>query len=234
MSKKHPQSGRRTRRWPSAVVVAGLMAAALAGAGGCNLMLGAMSATEGSQARPAAFTLPAEAATVLFIDDPGNVLPARSLRDLLGERAERELLQQGCVKTAIQSRLLTAQVRRDDLTKPMSVVDLGKSVDAKTVIHVLIMEFGLSVDGQTYSPVVRASVRVVDVPTQTVIFPKNTPWFDLIAAMPVQAGQAPTSSAGVAQAQRDLAVFGGLSVAQLFYDHVESTNPKSLDEARKR
>lgn len=202
--------------------------------GGCNLGATLLSATEGSQTRPAAFTLDSDAPTVLFIDDPGNVLPSRSLRDIIGEKAERELLERNAVKTAIQSRLLTAQVRRDDLTRPMTVVELGKSVEAKTVVHVLVMEFGLSQDGQSFSPAMRAWVRVVDVPTQKVIFPTNKPWFDLVAALPVQPGQAPQGSAGVAQAQRDLAAFAGLSVAQMFYTHTASTNPRTLDEARNR
>lgn len=215
----------------ASVVAALCMAGAL---GGCNLGEGAFSALEGSRLRPAAYTLDSSATTVVFIDDPGNVLPSRSLRDIIGDRAERELLEHDCAKTVIQSRLLTAQTRRDDLTRPMTVAELGRSVDAKTVIHVLLVRFALTADGQSFTPLVQAWVRVIDVPTERVIYPAEKPWHDLVATMPAQLSTAPTNSAGVAQANRDLATFAGLSVAQLFYTHSANTNPQSLDEARKR
>lgn len=200
----------------------GAMLIALGGAalvGGCNYFAAGYLLVHGPPKYPAQHELDASRATVVFVDDRANRLPRRSLRQRVGEAAEQSLLENKAVKDAIASRGAILAANQERFSEPMSLVEIGRSVGASVLISVVVDGFTLSVDGQTFAPMANVRVKVVDVESGERLWPEEPQGKAITAQMPQQQGSMPRDRAEVLRAQEQLAVWTGVRVAQLFYEH---------------
>lgn len=217
-------------RWlPTAVALAALTTAA-----GCNLVAGAYLIASGPEKTPAVATLPKERSAVILIDDRANVVPQRSLRDMIGKTAEEEILKEQLVKEMVAARLATAVLARERYGQPMGIAEIGQAVQADVVIYVSMTNFSLSEDGTTITPFASANVKLIESKTGTRLSPPETDPADshpLIVRLPAQTN---TAGAGGATAQQhmmqDLARLTGIYLSRMFYDAEKITAPRSLDD----
>lgn len=202
-------------------------------AGGCNIagpFVAVMAGPEGYKAR---YVLPKEQVAVVFVDDRTNVAPTRSVRELVGLTAERALLKSGVVKDMVQSRLVLSTLRSERMGEPMTIAQVGRSVQARVVIYATLDSWSLSPDGQTFSPKADLRVKVVDAETSARLWPGGDEQADgyaqLSVAVPPQSRAAPTTTAATAEAHLELARWVGLRLAQMFYDHGPEEVPEKFN-----
>jgi hypothetical protein len=202
-----------------------LLAACLAAAtlASCNILGPAGYFILGPEKAPAMYELDPARSAVVFIDDRSSKVPDRSIRTLIGQTAERDLLERKVVQEVISSEGLASVVARERFGQPMGIAEIGEAVGAKTIIYATIDEFTLAADGNTFAPRTTIRVKVLDTESKQRLWPKEDPgWFEMIVQMPERQGLAPQSPAEVQEAQRLIASRTGAAIAKLFYKH-EST-----------
>jgi len=197
-----------------------LVFGAMAALPGCNIIVPAAYIIEGPPTIDAEFTLP-DRRTVVFIDDTRNELPRTSLRTRMGDRVSTILLDDGLITRAIASTEAMQVARRFDTeAKRLSIWQVGEEIGAETVIHVKIVGFSLSPDGQTPRPVADAEVKVIDVAGMKRIFPEHGDIARPVnAQLREQSLDGYRSSAGRRQMEDLLADELGKAVANLFREH---------------
>ncbi|QOI99561.1 MAG: hypothetical protein HRU70_03325 [Phycisphaeraceae bacterium] len=210
---------RRPRRGVPRILSA--LAFGLAGltGGGCNIAAPVLFIIEGPPKKVAAHTLDPKAATVVLVDDPANRLPSRSLRSDIAQQAERVLLDEDVLVDIIDARDAMRVTAGDRYGKLTSISEVGAAVGASIVIYVRIEAFQVSADGVSYSPLIGANVKVIDVATQERVWPEEYDGAELRVQMREPPGEAPKSLAERAEINRKMAQELGLAVAQLFYEH---------------
>lgn len=203
----------------AALVIAGA-AAALVPAG-CNIIVPAAYILEGPPKIDAAFTLPAEKRTVVFVDDTRNHLPRTALRTRIGDKVATLLLEQVIVTEAISSADAMQVARRYDTeSKRLAIAQIGEEVGAETMIYVKIESFLLSPDGVTPRPVAEVTVKVLDIAAAKRIFPEQgDEGAKVVAQLREQQLEAYKSSAGRRDMEDALADEVGSDVAGLFFAH---------------
>ena len=93
--------GSPMKRTIQTVVTLALVAAAGAALGSCNIVGPAAYIIGGQPKVEAQFAL-SDRPTVVFVDDPENILPDRSLRRLIGDRVAQELMVKKRVSITIR------------------------------------------------------------------------------------------------------------------------------------
>ncbi|MBL8991049.1 MAG: hypothetical protein JNJ48_05665 [Phycisphaerae bacterium] len=195
--------------------------AALVLLAGCNILGPAGYFLVGPEATPAVFRLDPEKTAVVFVDDRANQVPTRSTREIIGRVAEEDMLANGAVKDMVQSRRVQTVIAAERSGRPLGIVEVGQAVQAKTVVYAVVERFVLSEDGQTYAPVASLRVKVIDVETDSRLFPvpdAGDEYYNLVIRVPVQTGSPPTTSAGLTTAYQDLARWTGRALGRMFYD----------------
>jgi hypothetical protein len=202
-------------------------AISLAGLSGCNIVAPAYYLIHGPEKAPKVYALDKTKTTVIFIDDRANKIPRRALRISVGDEAEKTLLKQKTVKDMVSSQSALAAAGNDHSDKPLSVTEIGEAVKAQVVIYATVDAFSLSGDGTTFAPFMKMRVRVVDVASDTRLFPPDDPkGYQLTSKMPASAHDIPTGTSARYQAEDELAKYAGVELAQLFFDHEPSHNTK--------
>lgn len=191
----------------------------MAVAQGCNIVAPAAYIIHGPEKVPALYELDEERPTVVFIDDRGNRLPRRSMRQSIGEAVQQTLLSKKALKDVIDTRAALTVSNQDKAGQAMSIVDLGKAVKAEVVIYATVDGFTLSSDGQSYSPAAALRVKVIDVAADKRIWPDEPAGHPLTLNFPARTSDVPKTSAEVRAAEDELARLIGMSVAQLFYKY---------------
>lgn len=196
---------------------------------GCNIVGPAYYLVHGPEKVKKSFTLDKKKSTVVFIDDRANHVPRRALRVIMGEEAEKTLLKERVVQDMItaQSAMTAAGSDRDG--KPMSVTEVGESVKAQIVIYATIDAFFLTGDGTTLSPTIDMRVRVIDVASDTRLWPEDPKGKFIRSRLIARADPMPTDTTGRYKIEDELAKLAGLEIAQLFYDHEPIRGPKVPD-----
>ncbi len=194
--------------------------AALACLPGCNVLGPIFLMVHGPEKQPRQYALDPKRSVVVFVDDRSNVLPRRSLRQMIGEAAQKQLIASGEVQNVIDCRGALAAAARDKFDQPQSIVDIARSVQAEILIYASIEQFTLSADGQSMSPEASVWVKVIDAVSEKRLWPEDEKSGKRIAIHPqFEQGFVPKSQADVAKAENAVAERLGIAIAQLFYEH---------------
>jgi len=191
----------------------------------CNIVGAGYVLLHGPPTIPPEYTLDKTRTTALLIDDRSGVLPRRILTQQIAQSVESALLDKKLVDDLISSRATRMIASQEQHDKPISLQQIARGVGADVLIDVTIDAFSLSPDGQTFAPTSTARVKVFDAETGERLWPEQREGFTRTIRMPTQQGSAPTSRTELLEAQRTLASWTGIGVAQLFYKR-ERTDDK--------
>jgi len=212
--------------------IIGILAGCATGMHGCNVLGPIAYIVHGPPKIDAVYTLDPDRATVIFVDDVGSRLPSRSVRGEVASSAQKYLLREECLKDLIDYRPALLAASSDRSGTILSIIEIGESVKADVIVYVMIEDFGISPDGQSFSPFAYARVKVLDVKTQKRIWPADERGHPVRMPPNPQTTTAPTTVGGRLESSRLLAAELGQAVAQLFYDH-EANNAAGKEDLRK-
>ncbi len=195
---------------------------------GCNILgPGLYLVSDGRE--PAMYKLDPKRSAVVFIDDRSSVLPTRALRDRIAKAAEKQILSEKLLDVdLISSDSLQQVVLAERFSKPRSIAEIGRAVQADQVIYATVDSFTLSPDGAQFSPTATLRVKVIDAKNDARLFPPDTapgagggkdPAYPLTIPEKVLATGLPRSTAEVTKAQQELADNLGRKLGELFFKH---------------
>jgi hypothetical protein len=213
----------------SSTVLMGLLMLGSLLLSGCNVVGPAALLVHGPEKTKKVHTLDAEKVTVIFIDDRENKVPRRAMRIAMMQEAESQLLAKKVVKDMVAGQSALVAAGNDRSGRPVPIGEIGRAVEAQTVIYATIDEFTLLPDGQTYAPTVRMRVKVVDVATDTRVWPVDPAGHSVFVRPKLTSRDAPTSIAGRYEAEEELAKLAGVYLANLFHDHERPRGAKIPD-----
>lgn len=221
----------RPRR-AAALLGAALLCAMALPTGGCNYVAAGAYLVHGPPKTPAQYKLNGDRRTVVFVDDRTSATPRRSLRQTIGEAAERALIAYAKVDAAktIPSQAALRVSAQDRAAEQMSVIDIGRMVGAEVVVYVTVDRFALSPDGVTYQPTAIGRVKVFDTTTNARLFPIDGAGASVFANIPTSGAEFPSSGSERARAEDVLAAAFGERVAKVFYEHESDSLSGSLDD----
>jgi hypothetical protein len=205
-----------------------LLAGALFAVPGCNYLAPAVILLTPPPSRDAQYTLDKSRVTVIFVDDPQNKVPRRSLRQIMGQTAEQTLISKGVMPAnmLIPSQAALQLTSRESESAKYSIVDVGRTLGAEVVVYARIEGFGLTSDGVTLKPYAVAQVRVLDAKNNMRLWPEAGTDFPVIYQGSQQVGEAPKGASERAQAERALAERLGLEIARTFFKYeIERESP---------
>ncbi len=220
-----------TRRSLSRLAVTGT--AALAGtltilAGGCNI-LGPGLYLVSDDRTPAAHKLDPKRPAVIFIDDRNSILPTRVLRERIAKAAEKEILEAKLLEVdLISSDSLQQVVSAERFSRPRSIAEIGRAVQAEQVIYATVDAFSLSPDNSQHAPSATLRVKVIDATNDTRLFPPEStnapgggkdPAFTITIQERVRATPIPRTTAEIIREQQELADELGRRLGTLFFKH---------------
>lgn len=210
------------------VLCGGLLAFVSAGLAGCNWFAAGYLLIHGGPKNPRVFELDKEHTTVLVIEDPRGVVPRRALRYEMAERAVGDMLDQRLVTNMIGSRSALDAIAAENPQERKTIAELGQSLGADVVVWVGVEQFMLSQDGQTFQPSASMRMRVIDVASDSVLYPTDdAKGYPLVVAPPPNTGEIPTTRSAMNQAERELALLAGRAIAELFYEKERSRAARS-------
>ena len=198
-----------------AVIIAVLLPLCISG---CNIVGPIAYFAHGPQKVPALHKLQKSRPTVVFVDDRANLIPRRSLKITIAESAQQALMAHGALNDVIDAGTAIRVASAEKYGEPMTIVDIGKSVGAEVVIYARVDAFSLTRDGQSYSPIATASVKVIDVTTEERLWPPEFEGYQRGLPDMSEARYLPTSAAERVQAEEDLARKLGVAIADMFYE----------------
>jgi hypothetical protein len=196
----------------------------------CNYLVPAAYMIDGPPSIEAQYTLP-DQKTVVFVDDRTNILSRTQLRAVIGDKVSTDLMGKNLVTETISSRDAISIARKDEsMEKPMPISEIGQRVGAVTIIYVQIREFALSEPGGLARPSALASVKVIDVPARSRLYPAPSELTgQLVTTNMREVGtELYQSTAGRRQIEDALAAEIGAEVAKLFYKHEKVELGKNL------
>ena len=208
------------------------MAASVAGMHGCNIVGPIAYIVHGPGKVNALHTLDPKPATVIFVDDVNSRLPSRSVRGEIAGSAEKYLIREECLKDVIDYRSALQAASSDRTGMTLSITEIAQAVKADVIVYVRVEDFGISPDGQSYSPFAYVRVKVMDAKTQKRIWPEDERGHPLELRPNPQSTDTPTTVGARLEASRLLAAEVGHAVAQLFYTH-EAMNAAGKDDMKK-
>ncbi len=191
---------------------------------GCNIVGPAAYIIEGPPTVDAVHEL-ADVPTIVFIDDRHNVVSPISLRKVIADRVSQDLMVQKVLSenNALSSQDATAvAMQRERNSSILSIEEIGKSVGAKQVIYVEMLQFQGTPDGFTPRPMAMSRVKVINIEHRKRVFPPED------ALQPSREVQAMTreidpglyaTRSGLLKIYEALAIEAGSEVGRLFYKH---------------
>jgi len=206
---------------PTRLTLSCIAAAASLAVAGCNIFAPAYFIVAGPGNVDREYELDKNARTVVFVDDPSSRIATRRIRVAIGEAAQDEIVRQRLLDdgNVIDARAALAATSRDRDDAPLSIAEIGRAVEADTVIYVLVTGFDatpVSADSRAFAEL---RVKVIDCATAERLWPlDNEAGYPLRVTLPIDAGViGATSRSEALQAQRALAERTGLAVSQLFH-----------------
>ena len=215
MNHDKPIGPRVARSSAALASLCALMAVTMAG---CNIFGPVFLLAHGPPKIYREHTLDKEKKVAILIDDPGARIPRTQLRIIMGEEAEQILLKKNLVGDAISARSTIAVAAQARGGEPPSITAIGRTVGADHVIWVGIESFSLTSDGQTYEPTVTATVKVIDVASDSRIWPATGPGYPLVIKRSMRTRDPPKTRSEAEQVHIELSKFFGRGIAELFYD----------------
>jgi len=195
-------------------------------AAGCNIVTPVAYAIEGPWQIDAEYTLPKKK-TVIFVDDPRNILPRTALRTAIGDAVSFDLMERGHLESTVASRDAIAVARSGsagNAQKLMTVEAVGKALDCAQVIHIQPTVFDLTgrTDDRGIRPTAIVQVKVLDLEMRVRTYPAAQSMPDgreVTAIIREESSDGLRTRAGRTQIEDQLARKIALEVAQLFYQH---------------
>lgn len=182
---------------------------------------------------PAVHRLDPKRSVVVFVDDRRSVLPTRLIRQRISTAAEQRILSETLVEARVISwESLQSVVTAERFSKPLSIAEIGRAVEAEQVIYATVDQFALTPDGLQFAPSARMRVKVIDATTGDRLFPKAGDGggaeaaYTLGIAEKVRAAGLPKSNAERMKAEQELADELGRRLGELFFKH-SSRDPNS-------
>ncbi len=226
-----PRAAIFRRTIPLAMLVAGVSCVLT----GCNF-LGPGLYIVSDDRTPASYKLDPKRPAVVFIDDRNSVLPARVLRDRIARSAEKQILEAKLLEVdLISSESLQQVVVAERFSRPRSIAEIGRAVQAEQVIYATVDSFALSPDNTQHAPTATMRVKVIDAVHDTRLFPADgsaeigggkDPACTLTIAEKTRATALPRSTAEIIREQQELADELGRRLGTLFFKHA-SRDPDS-------
>lgn len=217
-------------RSPRVWRVGGLTAslAMLGTVAGCNI-LGPAGYLVSDDRTPAAHRLDPKRTAVVFVDDRNSVLPTRALRQRIAAAAEKEILGAKLLDAdVISSESLQQVVMAERFSRPRSIAEVGRAVQADQVIYAAVDSFTLSPDGSQHAPSAKLRVKVIDAKNDARLFPPDDstsgaggkdPAFTVSIEERVRATPLPRSTAEVMKEQQEVADELGKRLGSIFFKH---------------
>lgn len=193
---------------------------------GCNYVAGAMLVIEGPPKIPKVTDMPKGRSLVVFIDDPKNRVPRRSLRELAARAAEEDIIRKkltgaGEVYGSIAAFRVAATERYG---QPMAIADIGRAVGAELVLYVRVEDWTLAREVGTVSPAVQARVKIIDALANKRVWPgDDAGGFIMQANLPIKMDLPPSSMDERQALENRVAQRFGLEISRLFYEHERET-----------
>jgi len=207
---------------PVLLVLTALMVGLLAG---CNLVAAAYFVAKGPPKVPSVYELQPERSTVVYLDDRANRLPRRNLRQSITGQIEKTLLENEAVIDVIASRGAMIATSSESFDEPMSLVEIGQAVGAEVLIWITVDTYTLTPDQVSFVPTARIRVKVIDVVTGDRLWPApGQPLTPIVFSMKQQQGTVPTTRGEMLKAYEQLAVYSGIGIAQMFFEHDTMTS----------
>jgi hypothetical protein len=195
-------------------------------AAGCNIVTPVAYAIEGPGQIDAEFEL-ARKKTVVFVDDPRNILPRTALRTALGDAVSFDLMEREILESTVASRDAIAIARAGsagNANQLKSVEAVGKALDCSQVIHIQPTVFDLTgrTDDRGIRPTAIVRVKVMDLELRKRTYPSADSMpegREVTAIIREKGADALRTRAGRTQVEDELVRDLALEVAQLFYKH---------------
>lgn len=205
---------------PHHAILLAMFAVAIASFPGCNVVGPAALLIEGPPKIDAVYELDSKRPTVIFVDDRNNVLKRVALRQSIANAAQQEVLDQGTLTNVIDCKAAYQVTARDKSNNVLSIVEVGRAVQAEVIVYVTVDSFGLSPDGNSYAPAASMRVKVLDVTKdEPRLWPKEREGHAFMASYRQLASKMPETLSEVAQAEDLLAKQCGRAIQQLFDSH---------------
>ncbi len=225
------------KRTLQTVIMLALVAAVGAGLGSCNILAPAAYILGGQDKVQAQFVL-SDRPTVIFVDDPKNLLPDRNLRRIIGDKVAQDLMVRKLVTTTISSADALAVAGRESYGRKMAIDDIGRAVGAEQVVFVDMQAFSLSPEGITPRPSGACHVKVIDVTNRERLFPTEEGGFPSSSGYPVQVAMREVSleryrtTSSRRQIREQLANEIADQITKVFYRHVPRELGRNLNPPR--
>ncbi|MFM7262113.1 MAG: hypothetical protein ACKO3W_16130 [bacterium] len=209
----------------SRAILASSLVALLATAG-CNIVTPVAYAIEGPGQIDAEFELPKKK-TVVFVDDPRNILPRTALRTALGDAISFDLMDREILESTVASRDAVAVARAGssgNANQLKSVEVIGKALDCAQVIHIQPTVFDLTgrTDDRGIRPTAIVRVKVMDLELRARSYPSADAMpegREVTAIIREKGADSLRTRAGRTQVEDELVRKLAVEVAQLFYQH---------------
>ena len=214
------------------ILTLALLVVSLAAMSSCNIVGPIAYIVHGPPKVKALHELSPKLRTVIFVDDRANRLPRRSLKNVIGQRAEETLIDRGAVPQAnmITSRSATIAASNETNSDLMSIASIGEAIGVDRVIYVSIEGFSITRDGVTVQPVAGALVKVIDVEEDRRVWPADRKGFPVKVQLPATGAPIPRDRAGVNRIQIGLAEILGVQIARVFFKYERDTLSGKLDD----
>lgn len=185
----------------------------------CNIVAPIAYAVHGPGNVDREYELDPGLSTVILVDDPSNKIATRRIRLVIGERAQETLLRKKLVDNGklidTRSALLATSRDRDD--RPLSIAEIGRTVEADVVIYAVVTDFQTDAIGEATAPFAGMRVKIIDSATSNRLWPAEEAGFPLRVALPATGRINPSSRTEALAIQREVAERAGLALAQLFF-----------------
>ena len=193
---------------------------------GCNIVTPVAYAIEGPGQIDAEFELP-NRKTVVFVDDPRNILPRTALRTALGDAISFDLMEREILDSTVASRDAVAVARSGssgNANQLKSVEAIGKALDCAQVIHIQPTVFDLTgrTDDRGIRPTAIVRVKVMDLERRVRIDPSADTMpegREVTAIIREKNADSLRTRAGRTQVEDELVRKLAVEIAQLFYQH---------------
>lgn len=215
----------------SRVLTVAAFGAPVAFVAGCNYLGAAVLAIEGPPKIEKITDLPTGRPLVVFVDDPQNKLPRRSVREAVARAAEEDIIREELTDGAkvISSAAAMRIAATERYGEPMSIVEIGRRVGAEIILYVRVDSWTLAREVGVVSPVAVARIKILDTKENKRLWPDEAVGYVMQAMFPVQSQEAPSTLDERTALENQFAQYFGREISRLFYKHErQSVSDKNL------
>ena len=192
----------------------------------CNIVTPVAYIIEGPGQIEAEFTL-ADKKTVVFADDPRNILPRSALLTAIGDGVSFDLMEREILSSTVSTAQAISVARGmsgGDARNLASIEKIGRALDCAQVIHIQPFIFDLygRSDSQGLRPTISVRVKVLDLDAKARVFPpaeSQPEGREVMATIRETSLGGPMSRSNTIAVEDRLVQRAAIEVARLFYKH---------------